>query len=424
MFDKAFQARANPISSTLRNHSAEFAIAFGLALIALTPAYAEGKPQQRAPKADANAERLKSLEQEAAQSRARAADLARQAGRLEKDLEEQRQALTQSAADAQAAELSLSRLEAEQAALADEYEGQSRLLSGDRARLARLASGLARLSRIPPGGLLAWTEAPIDAARAEMLLSSALAQTRAGARAAEQELVRLDDTGRALEAKKHEALRAAGVLKARRAALGELVAKRQSLYQQTDSDRQAEEERARKIADEAKDLRDLVARIEAERQAEALRETEARRKAHLKEPPAAKQTRFAKSAGLPIAGAIKTQFGQNDGVGTTARGVTIIARPGATVTAPAAGKVRFAGQFRGYREILILEHSGGYLSLIAGLSRIDVAVGTTVGAGEPVGVMDERPDSKPELYFELRRNGQPVDPEAVVPPVDAKGKAR
>jgi septal ring factor EnvC (AmiA/AmiB activator) len=377
--------------------------------------------RKAAPKAESQRARLKSLEQRAEQSRARAADLANRTARLRKDLEEQRQSLTAAAADVRAGERALSRLEAEQAALAAEYARESELLGADRARLARLAAGLLRLSRIPRGGLLAWTRAPVDAARAEMLLASAVAQTRSGARQAEAELVRLDETGRALDEKKREALRAAGTLTARRGALAKLVAKRQSLYDQTESDRRAEQDRADTMAAQARDLRDLMARIEAEQRSQEEREAAARRKAHLKAAPAG---RFAGSAGMPIAGEVKTQFGQNDGLGTTSRGVTIIARPGATVTAPAAGKVRFAGQFRGYREILILEHSGGYLSLIAGMSRIDVAVGTSVGAGEPVGVMDERQDAKPELYFELRRNGQPVDPEAAQLPADAKGKAR
>jgi septal ring factor EnvC (AmiA/AmiB activator) len=341
---------------------------------------------------------------------------------MRNQLDEQRQALTAAAADVRSAELALSQQESEQAELAEQYGREFALLDADRARLARLTSGLARLARLPPAGLLAWTEAPIDAARAEMLLSSALAATRAGAHQAEGELARLDDIGRALEAKKRDAAHASGVLKARQTALAELVGKRQALYQQTDADRKAEEERAEKIAGEAKDLRDLVARVEAEREAAEQREADARRKAHEKEPPAAKSVRLAGAVGLPIAGQIKTQFGQNDGLGTTSRG--IVARPGATVTAPAAGKVKFAGQFRGYHEILILEHSGGYLSLIAGMARINAAVGTAVGAGEPVGAMDDRLDAKPELYFELRRNGQPVDPEAVALPVDAKGQAR
>ncbi len=392
----------------------------GAALLLLALAL-EAHAKTKTLHADANAARLKALEQQAAESRAKAAELARRTAQMQKDLEEQRQSLTEAAADVRTGEQALSRLEDEQAQLAGRYGDESLVLERDRAKLARLTAGLVRLSRIPPGGLLAWSQAPIDAARAEMLLGTALSATRASAKETEGELERLEETGRALDAKRKEATHAASVLTTRRAALQQLVDRRQSLYRQTDSDRQAAEARAQKIADEAKDLRDLVARIEAE-QAQAEREA-ARRKTHVQKPQPP-GVRFAGGAGLPIAGEVKARFGQDNGLGTTARGITIVARPGATVTAPAAGTVRYAGPFRGYREILILEHSGGYLSLIAGMARINVAVGTSVGTGEPVGTMDERPDARPELYYELRRNGQPVDPEAKALPVEVKGKAR
>ena len=69
----------------------------------------------------------------------------------------------------------------------------------------------------------------------------------------------------------------------------------------------------------------------------------------------------------------------------------------------------FAGPFRGYGLLLIIEHSEGYHTLLAGMAQIDCAVGQKISAGEPVGVMGQD-DSKPNLYVELRRNGQPVNP--------------
>ena len=70
----------------------------------------------------------------------------------------------------------------------------------------------------------------------------------------------------------------------------------------------------------------------------------------------------------------------------------------------------FAGPFRGYGQLLIIEHGGGYHVLLAGLSRVDGTVGDEVLEGEPVGVMGSPPGLKPKLYFELRRNGRPVNP--------------
>src|SRR5262249_18262282 len=194
-------------------------------------------------------------------------------------------------------------------------------------------------------------------------------------------------------------------------------------YQQTESDRQAEEERARQIAEQAKDLRDLVARIEAQQKAEA-EAARRRAKQQKKAVPVVMTGHYTAAAGLPVNGQVKIRFGQNDGLGTTSHGVTIIARPGATVTAPATGTVRFAGPFRGYREILILEHPGGYLSLIAGMSRVNAAVGAQVTAGEPIGAMGDRGGGAPEVYYELRRNGQFIDPQVAGAQGGGEGKVR
>ena len=70
----------------------------------------------------------------------------------------------------------------------------------------------------------------------------------------------------------------------------------------------------------------------------------------------------------------------------------------------------FAGPFRGYGELLIIDHGEGYHTLIAGVARIDGAVGQLLLAGEPVGVMGAPPEEKPELYIELRHDGEPIDP--------------
>ena len=78
---------------------------------------------------------------------------------------------------------------------------------------------------------------------------------------------------------------------------------------------------------------------------------------------------------------------------------------------PYDGRILFIGPFRAYGEILIIEHSGGYHSLVAGLGRTDGTVGQTVLSGEPVGIMTADGEDRPRLYIELRRNGTPIDPQ-------------
>ena len=90
------------------------------------------------------------------------------------------------------------------------------------------------------------------------------------------------------------------------------------------------------------------------------------------------------------------------------------------MVAPRGGTIVFAGPFKGYGLILIVEHGNGYHSLIAGLGRIDTAVGRKVAGGEPLAVMP--PDGNPDLYFELRRNGQPINPQRGFGAPEGKGQ--
>ncbi len=123
---------------------------------------------------------------------------------------------------------------------------------------------------------------------------------------------------------------------------------------------------------------------------------------------------------LPAGGRVITRFGDADRFGATSRGVTVQTRGGATVVAPQSGSIMFAGPFKGYGLILIVEHGNGYHSLIAGLGRIDTAVGKRVATGEPVAVMPA--DGAPDLYFELRRNGQPINPQRGFGVPEGKGQ--
>ena len=92
------------------------------------------------------------------------------------------------------------------------------------------------------------------------------------------------------------------------------------------------------------------------------------------------------------------------------KGLTITTPPGAQVTATYDGTVVYAGKFRDYGLLLIIEHGEGYHSLLAGMALVEGTVGQWLLAGEPVGSMARSKSGKPTIYMELRRNGQPVNP--------------
>lgn len=109
---------------------------------------------------------------------------------------------------------------------------------------------------------------------------------------------------------------------------------------------------------------------------------------------------------LPARGVVVVGMGEQSGVGVRARGLTIATAPGATVTAPAMGRIAYAGPFRGYGDIVILDHGHGWTTILAGLERAGAASGEMAAAGTPLGQMGH---DKPRLTIELRHDGRSFD---------------
>ena len=113
-------------------------------------------------------------------------------------------------------------------------------------------------------------------------------------------------------------------------------------------------------------------------------------------------------------------FGAPDGAGGTIRGISLETRPNALVSAPSDAWVVYAGPFRSFGQLLILNAGGGYYILLAGMQKIDVALNQFVLAGEPVATMGETSEAaattvgvgtgQPVLYIEFRKDGVSIDP--------------
>jgi septal ring factor EnvC (AmiA/AmiB activator) len=121
---------------------------------------------------------------------------------------------------------------------------------------------------------------------------------------------------------------------------------------------------------------------------------------------------------LPAQGRRIKRFGDADAAGGTLKGISLQTRVEARITAPADGWVVYAGEFRSYGQLLIINAGGGYHVLLAGMSRIDVSLGQFVLAGEPIAVMGNSAmpsqgddNSRPVLYVEIRKDGRPIDPD-------------
>lgn len=178
-----------------------------------------------------------------------------------------------------------------------------------------------------------------------------------------------------------------------------------------------EAERALALAEEARDLDSLVARLDA---AGSLRAQLAALPGPIIRPPRpnaseviahnaapAPAANAAERFQLPVAGRTIAGFGASSGSGVRSNGIVLAPANGAQVVAPSTGRVAFAGPFSGFGRIVIVEHPGGLTSLVTGLARVDVEVGDELVAGSPLGVAD---GASPEIGFELRRGGVPVNP--------------
>jgi murein hydrolase activator len=128
---------------------------------------------------------------------------------------------------------------------------------------------------------------------------------------------------------------------------------------------------------------------------------------------------FANSQGLlpmPARGKLMIKFGEAGTDGAASKGVHIETRPSAQVVSPCDGMVLYAGPFRSYGQLLIIDPGGGYHVVIAGMDRIQVTQGQSVLMGEPVATMGAEPRSgektvsRPTLYVEFRRDQQSIDP--------------
>lgn len=385
------------------------AILLAVALVAARPVGAQNSPQLK----------LNEVERQLEQSRQRQQELAKQAQDLAGQIQVLRDNAVQAAAGAQAQETTLDRLDRDLAKLTVQEQAEAAELQRKRAAEGRVLMALAQLARDPPTALALSPVPPVDAVRGGLLLGRAVPPLAAKARALGDEIARLESV-RAQIAAAEAAHRAAGKNLAQdEARIAVLIARKQTLQQQTQQGLAQNRRRQAALAAKAGSLRDLIARLEAERVAT---ERQARPKANSHgTAPLATTTPIGVPSGIrsvaqakghfavPAAGPLVVHFGETQPGGVTSKGLTFETRPGAQVVAPFDGRVMYAGPFKGYGQILIIGHGGGYYSVLAGLDRIEQSVGQWLVAGEPVGTMPEG-NQRPRLYLELRDNGRPVNP--------------
>lgn len=328
-----------------------------------------------------------------------------------------------------ALELRLSALEGSERAIRDS-------LASRRDLIAEVLAALQRMGRKPPPAIFVRPEDILSSVRAAIALGAVMPELRAETQTLAADLQALVRLKEGIAGERNRIAQETRTLSEERLRLSGLMEARQQQLRDSEKSAGAESQRAAELAKQAGSLRELVQKFEREiaaatRAAEEAQKAEEARAREMPgrlaslaaRDPARLQPKiaFAQAQGslnLPITGAVLRKFGDPDDAGSPARGITLAGRSGAIVTAPADAWVAYAGPFRSFGQLLILNAGGGYYILLAGMDRMTVELGQFVLAGEPVAMMGQgvaqaaigSDINQPVLYVEFRKDGTSIDP--------------
>jgi len=337
--------------------------------------------------------------------------------------------LVAAAGRVQEQELQVVMLEGELARLKREATQKSAQLRERRQQFSGVVMALSRIARFPTEALIAQPIPPEDTVRSAILLRAAVPAIEGRANMLRSEIEDLDDTRGQVEIRQAALHSALENLQVEENRINVIRQKKAALRAEALSKGRVAKSKARKLAKTAKSLRDLVGRLNSQKKADDLKAANALKANALRSSRATTPVQapnlkalgnislISKARGrlpYPAAGRLVGLYGQALEGGQTRKGLSIATREGGQVISPFDGTVVFAGPFRGYGQLLIIDHGEGYHSLLAGLGRIDAQISQPVLAGEPVAKMSDKGSldggASPVLYVEFRRNNQPINP--------------
>jgi septal ring factor EnvC (AmiA/AmiB activator) len=354
-----------------------------------------------------------------------------------------RQALIDSATRRQELETRISESEKKIAALGVQEDGIRTSLRSRRGVLAEVLGALERMGRNPPPALLVKPEDALSSVRSAILLGAVVPGMREEAERLVSDLKALSETRNALSTERQSASDAIAANLEEDKRMDLLLAENEKLNTRNTAELESEKKRALELAGQATSLDSLIRSLESEiasvREATERARAEEERQRLLSEAEREKAKQLAESGvpdknriapayafsslkqklDFPVAGDVVRKFGDPDGTGHPARGMTIASNAGAVVTAPADGTVVFAGAFRSYGQTIILNVGDNYYVVLTGMDTVNVRQGRFVFSGEPIAAMGEKrvasatalalETDRPTLYIEFRNNGTPVD---------------
>jgi murein hydrolase activator len=384
---------------------------------------------QTQPATPPDADEAARLEQEERDNAARAEAVGQQAEALADEIALMQRQLVDLGQRVGASENAALIAEAELDRLAGEEAELLGRLTADRETLINILAAIQRIESQTPPAVLAAPGDAAEAARAASLMSEVAPALRERADQIANQLTQLREVRASIESEQTSLGTAERALSAQRLELEVLIAERRALEARRRNEAVTLLEASSSAGQRARSIRSLIG--ELSRMAEVMPTLNPRRTppdtaipaprvrpprdlVAARVPTAPLETlRFADARGRlrpPATGAVVRGYGDLAEDGTASEGIFIRTRPRAQVVSPFDGRVEFAGPFNTYGGLLILNVGDGYYVVLAGMSVTYASVGQSVLAGEPVGAMSETEQPAPDLYLELRRNDDAIDP--------------
>ncbi|CTQ55375.1 Septal ring factor [Roseibium album] len=396
-----------------------------------------------APEVGAVLERKKTREEELAAlsrdievSTDRQAAIAREIRALDRDRETLNAKIISSSDTIKGLETELSDTERRLRSLGENEDAVRLSLIARRDILAEVLAALQRIGRRPPPALAVRPSDALSAVRSAILLNAVMPELKIETEALAADLKELHRLKAVIAEEKNRLRGDAMRLAEEKSRLELLLSAKRQEHQKSVRDLEDEKQRAAQLAAQAGSLQELITSLEAEIESarEAARKSQQAsldngRKASRNFDPFADPGRLAPAISFqgakgqlpqPVSGTLLKGYGQEDEFGGVTEGQSIATRPGSNVSSPADGWVVYAGPFRSYGQLLILNTGDGYHVLLAGMDRIDAELGQFVLTGEPVGLMGATQwasastfglgSTQPILYVEFRKDGRAIDP--------------
>ncbi len=379
---------------------------------------------------------------------------------LSLELAKMNRELVEAAKRVQQDEDGISKTEQELKFLQDKYARTKESFNKEYQNLATVLASIQNLALHAKDPLIFQPLTPVEIIQSAILMRESVPYLKGNADKIKKDLTELNTQKEALQKKLVELSNKAEELKRKQVSIKKLVTQKGKLHEQLEGQKSQAREDAIKLASQASDLKDLMEKALKEAELQRRKKEELARIARQKEAEAQRKLeeeqieriRAGRSAGFenqpvvddnapqfadedrkydvvlksenktsldkntsargqfirPARGDIVTSYGQELSKGVNAKGIVIKTRAGAQVVAPYDGTVVFSGPFKGYGNLIIINHGADIVSLVGGMSNVEADNGQMVLAGEPIGLMPDTKEAK--LYMEIRKNTKPINP--------------